>query len=341
MQYNEELLNKIHFIMERIVVFDGINEVLEHIVKNAVSLTRAEAGTLRIFDIETGKIVIKASFGLSKGFLSQAPLKIGEGIVGRVVKDGEPFISPNIHDVKHCVHKELARKEGINSILSMPLKTSHKTIGCITVYRKTKDRFTDAEFLLLNIFATQSTEAIEKLRLLEDLKRQASFDSLLNIYNRNFLLTRLEEELMRASRHELVFCAIFLDIDDFKMFNDAHGHLLGDKLLVDLTKIIKRKLRKNDIIGRYGGEELIIIAPETDKKGGKALVEKILKLVTNHKFASSYGNIKGISFSAGISSFPEDGKTSKELIEKADKAMYKAKKEGKNKVRIYGRTKEA
>lgn len=335
MKYNEDLLNKIHFIMERIVVFDGIDEVLDHIVKNAVALTRAEAGTLRTFDITTGKLGIKASFGLSKGFLSQTPLRIGEGIIGKVVKDGKPFMTSNLLDVTDCVHKKLAKKEGINSILSVPLKTSNKAIGCITVYRKAKEKFTNSELLLLNIFASQSTEAIEKLKLLEDLKRQASFDSLLDIYNRGFLLTRLEEEIKRASRHDLVFTAIFIDIDDFKKFNDTHGHLLGDKLLVDLTKLIKNKLRKNDIIGRYGGEEIVIIAPETDKKGGTTLIKKILKSVNHHSFTGSNGDIRKIGFCAGVSAYPEDGKTAKEIIGKADQAMYKAKKDGKNKVVVY------
>jgi len=336
MQYNEDLLNKIHFIMERIVVFDGIDEVLDHIVKSAVSVTRAEAGTLRSFDINSGTLVIKASFGLSKGFLSQAPLNIGEGIVGKVVRDGEPFMSSNIHKVKHCAYKDLAKNEGINSILSVPLKTSNKTIGCITVYRKTNEKFTDSELLLLNIFASQSTEAIEKLKLIEDLKRQASFDLLMDIYNRNFLLTRLDEEIKRASRHDLVFSAIFIDLDDFKKFNDTHGHLLGDKLLVDFTRLIKKSLRKNDIVGRYGGEELVIIAPQTDKEGGRILIEKILSSVNSYGFTGCNKKIKGISFSAGIAAYPEDGDNAKKIIGCADKAMYAAKKAGKNKIKVYG-----
>ncbi len=333
MQYsNDVLLDKIHFIMERIVVFDGINDVLDHIVRNAVALTRAESSTLRIFNVKTGKLHIKASHGASTGYLNQTPLKLGEGILGKVVLDGEAFITNDVSEERHCLYKELAKKEGINSIISVPLKTVATTIGCLTVYRTTKDKFTDSELLILNILASQSTEAIEKTKLLEDLKKQATYDLLTEIYNRNYIMKRLEEETKRATRHKLIYSIIFLDIDNFKNFNDEHGHLYGDKLLVDMVALINSNLRKNDIIGRYGGEEFIILAPETDKKGGLTLVKKILESVNDYSFTGKGGNVENVSFSAGVAAYPADGKTAEELISKSDEAMYTAKKNGKNRV---------
>ncbi len=335
MDYGENsLLNKIHFIMERIVVFDGIDDVLDHIVKNAVSLTRAESATLRIFNVKTGNLHIKASYGLSSGYLNQAPLKLGVGLLGKVVLEGKAYMTNDVSEERNCVYKELAKSEGINSIISVPLKTMSSTIGCLTVYRTTGDKFIDSELLILNILAAQSTEAIEKTKLLEDLKKQASFDLLTEIYNRNYIMKRLEEETQRSSRHKLLFSIIFLDIDDFKNFNDTHGHLYGDKLLVDMVNIIKKNLRKNDIVGRYGGEEFIILAPETDKKGGLALTQKILNSVNEYSFTGKETNVDNVSFSAGVASFPGDGKTVEELISKSDGAMYSAKEKGKNRVEL-------
>ncbi|MBI4826009.1 MAG: GGDEF domain-containing protein [Nitrospirae bacterium] len=332
--FKDDLLDKIYFIMERIVVFDGIDDVLNHIVRTSVSLTRSEAATIRTFDVTSGKLKINASHGLSRKYINQSSLNIGEGILGKVVQSGKPFMTKDIHTEKNCVYKELARDEGIHSILSIPLKTKNATIGCLTVYRKTKDKFTDEEMLLLNIFAAQSIEAIDKMSLVENLKRQASHDMLTDTFNRHFLYKRLDEEIMRASRHSLVFSVIFIDIDNFKKFNDEHGHLLGDKLLVDMIHLIKKGLRKNDIIGRFGGEEFVLIAPETDKNGAVSLITKALKQVNKHSFLGNKGDVKGISFSAGISSFPEDGKTSQEIIGNADEAMYLSKKSGKNAVKV-------
>ena len=333
---NNLLLSKIYYVMERVIVFEGIDDVLQHIIKTAVSLTRADASTIRLFNIKTGKLEIKTGWGLSNGFLKQPPLSLGEGIVGRVVLSGEPFMTTDVTKVNHCIYKELARMEGIKAILSVPLKTRETTIGCITVYRKREGAFTDTEILLLNILAAQSVEAIEKTHLIEDLQRQATFDYLTNTYNKGTIMKRFREEIARASRQNLTFSVVFIDIDDFKGFNDTHGHLMGDKLLADFADILKRLLRKSDIIGRYGGEEFIIITPGNDKKGGMFLAEKLQEAVGHHRFMGREGNVKGVSFSAGISSFQEDGNTPEELIEKADKAMYMAKKEGKKKINVWG-----
>ena len=330
-------LLKIYYLMERVVVFEDIDEVLQHIIKTAISLTRADASTIRLFNIKTGKLEIKTGWGLSNGFLKQPPLSLGEGIVGRVVLSGEPFMTTDVMKVKRCVHKELAQMEGIKALLSVPLKTRETTIGCITVYRKMEGAFTDTEALFLNILAAQSVEAIEKTHLIEDLQRQATFDYLTMIYNRGAIMRRFREEIARASRQNLILSVVFIDIDDFKGFNDTHGHLMGDKLLADFADILKRLLRKSDIIGRYGGEEFIIITPGNDKKGGKVLAEKLLETIHCKGFMGKEGDVVGLSFSAGISSFPEDGKSPEELIERADKAMYMAKKEGKKKINVWGR----
>ncbi|MBI5286930.1 MAG: GGDEF domain-containing protein [Deltaproteobacteria bacterium] len=332
----DNLLDKIYYVMERVIVFEGIDEVLQHIIKTAVSLARAEAATIRIFNLKTGKLEIKAGFGLSSGFLNQPPLSIGEGIVGRVILSGEPFMTTDVTKVEHCVYKELTQLEGIKALLAVPLKTRESTIGCITVYRKTEDAFTNTELLLLNIFAAQSVEAIEKTRLIGELKEQATFDYLTSVYNRGFIIKRLEEGLRQASRQNLVLSTIFIDIDDFKDFNDTHGHLMGDKLLVDFAAVLKTHLRKSDVIGRYGGEEFLVITPGNDRKGGRTLAEKLLDAVMHHRFMGREGDVVGISFSAGVATFPEDGRSPEELIEKADRTMYMAKKEGKKRVKVWG-----
>lgn len=334
----EDVLNKIHYMMERVIVFDGIDDVLDHVVKTALSLTRSDAATLRVFDISTGNLDIRAGHGLSGGFLNQPPLKLGEGIVGNVVLSGEMFMTTDVSSSPKCVNKELARLEGIKAMLSVPIKTRDSTLGCLTVYRKTEEAYTDTEVLLLSIFAAQSLEALEKTRYIEELKKQASFDYLTKVYNRSFLIKRLEEEIQRAERHNLKFTAIFADIDNFKGFNDSYGHLLGDKLLVDFASVLRQTLRKNDIVGRYGGEEFIVVTPETGKEGGLLLAQKLLEAVQNHKFMGTTGEILGITFSAGIATFPDDGKTLEEILEKADVAMYMAKKEGRNRIRAWSGT---
>ncbi len=333
---NEMLLERTHFLMERVIVFDSIEEVLKHIIDNAVRLVRADAATLRAFNIITGRLDIKASAGLSDRFLSQPSPSLGEGIPGTVVLSGEPFMTRDAAGEPCCTNKSLVRSEGITALVSVPIKTRDTTIGCLTTYRKGGEPFTEIDMLLLNLFAAQSVDAIEKTKLVDDLKRQATYDQLTGVYNRAYFLKRLDEEIQRASRHNLKFTTIFIDLDDFKRFNDTNGHLLGDKLLADFSAILRNHVRKNDIIGRYGGEEFLIISPENDRKGSYSMARKLLRITNSHSFMGRDGDVTGIGYSAGIAVYPDDGTTVEEMIGRADEAMYMAKKEGKNRVKIWG-----
>lgn len=327
----EDILDRIFFITERIVVFDGLEDVFEHIVKTAVSLTYAEAATIRVFNINTGRLEIIKGYGLSSGFLSQPAIRIGEGITGRVVLEGKPFLTEDVTKETQCVHKELAKLEGIKAVMSVPLKIRGNGIGCITVYRKTKESFTEHDLLLLSIFAAQASEVLEKTRLVEELRSQATLDSLTGVYNKGALLKELDLEMKLALRHVFETSIIFIDLDNFKDFNDTHGHLLGDKLLCDFVQILKHHCRRTDIMGRFGGEEFIVIAPHTDKNKALKFAEKLRLAASKHKFEGRTGDTH-ITFSAGVASFPADAIDVAELIKKADEAMYCSKKAGKNRV---------
>lgn len=316
--------------MERVVVFEKISDVLDHIVKTAVSLTQADAASMRLFNFNTGVLELKAGTGLSPAFMEQPSLMLGEGVVGKVVEKCKLYKSSNIREDPDCCNKDLKAQEGINAILSVPIKNKEKAIGSLSVYRRSQQAFTDGDVMLMSIFAAQAVEAIEKTNQLEQLKRQATFDSLTGIYNRRFLLNRIEEEIKRATRHVHQLSIIFIDIDDFKKFNDTHGHLLGDKFLKDFCLVIKEELRGNDFFGRIGGEEFIIVAPETDKQGAVTLAIKLLDRAGKSEFLGKEGIVAGVSFSAGVSSYPGDGQGSLELIKAADEAMYQVKMNGKN-----------
>lgn len=327
----EEILDRIFFIIEKIIVFEGLDDVFEHILRTSVMLTKAEAATIRIFDINTGKLKIVRGFGVSSGFLSQPPIRLGEGITGRVVLEGKPFSTDDVMKVPHCVHKELAKLEGIRAMMSVPLKTREGTIGCITVYRKKAESFAEHDLLLLSIFASEVVEAVEKTRLIEELKKQATFDLLTEVYNKNALIRDLDSKIKLALRHGYDASIIFVDIDNFKNFNDTHGHLLGDKLLCDFVRVLKLHCRKTDVIGRFGGEEFVIIAPHTDKNRALVLASKLREIICRQKFVGRDNNVN-ITISAGVSSIPEDGDDVTGILKKADDAMYRSKLEGKNRV---------
>jgi len=163
--------------------------------------------------------------------------------------------------------------------------------------------------------------------------RAAITDQLTGLYNHAYFYHFLETELKRAKRHGLSVALVMMDIDDFKMINDAMGHLAGDEILKSLGAIVSGNVREIDGTFRYGGEEFALILPFTDSKGALTSAERIRKVLAGHPFttASAKGH-RNITVSMGISDFPRDASTLEDLVRKADAALYRAKREGKDRI---------
>jgi diguanylate cyclase (GGDEF)-like protein len=186
-------------------------------------------------------------------------------------------------------------------------------------------------FTILYVGNSVIKETVKNLTLLH---KAANYDSLTGVCNRKKLVEILKKELYRAKRYNRPLSVLLLDIDDFKKINDTYGHNFGDNVLKDFAKIIRMSIRATDYIGRWGGEEFIVLLPETDKKNAVAVAEKIRTLTENY-FEEVYE--KKITVSIGLADFRNLNKENidyliSELIEMADRALYKAKKTGKNKV---------
>ena len=152
-------------------------------------------------------------------------------------------------------------------------------------------------------------------------------DGLTGIYNHRHFHEVLPREIERAKRYAQPFCLLMIDIDDFKKYNDTHGHLAGDKLLTNIANLLIPSIRSADIIFRYGGEEFVVILPQVGKQGGVSSAKRILKSIKQKL---------SVTVSIGVTSFPDDGASKNELINQADSAMYQAKKLGKDRVCVFG-----
>ncbi len=171
------------------------------------------------------------------------------------------------------------------------------------------------------------TKLIEKKNKLEKL---ATIDDLTNIYNRRYILEKLEVEMKRAKRYNHSLSIILIDIDDFKSINDNYGHLLGDYILIETSKIMKNHLRETDYLGRLGGEEFLIILPETKIENAFMCGERI-RLVIKDTELEGYNQM--LSISGGLVTYNYEDNL-KEFINKADKLLYTAKGNGKNIIEI-------
>ncbi|MGQ9817750.1 MAG: diguanylate cyclase [bacterium] len=166
-------------------------------------------------------------------------------------------------------------------------------------------------------------------------KHRIWLDPLTGIFNRRYFENQLSKELQRASRYEHPLAILFLDIDKFKKVNDEFGHQVGDEVLLELAQILERNLRSVDVIARYGGDEFIILLPETKKESAYKTANRILYAIQRYDFFKGNLQIKELGVSIGVASFPEDAGGTYELIKKADIALYKAKERGGNQIMVF------
>ncbi|MCF8009751.1 MAG: diguanylate cyclase [Clostridiales bacterium] len=161
-------------------------------------------------------------------------------------------------------------------------------------------------------------------------------DRLTGLYNHGYFIERLKSEVDNATRYNKQFSLLFLDIDNFKPYNDSNGHPAGDNVLRELAGILVSTTRESDIVSRYGGEEFTVLLPETNKDGAIHAAHKIQRNVEYHPFPfQEYQPSGNLTVSLGVATFPEDAGSAKELLNNSDQALYKAKKNSKNKYIVY------
>jgi len=176
----------------------------------------------------------------------------------------------------------------------------------------------------------QISGALANIRLKNQLRNQAARDPLTNLYNRRFMLESFEQSLNRAERHERNLAVLMIDLDLFKQFNDRFGHEAGDMILKEVAKQFKENLRLEDIACRYGGEEFCIVCPDTGLREAFVLAEKLRDCISKQTLSFKSIELEPVTMSVGIAIFPNHAVTSEELMAQADKALYVAKRKGRN-----------
>ena len=231
-----------------------------------------------------------------------------------------------------------SEKEKENNILSsfyaLPLNIKDRNLGLLAISHSRENAFCPEEKRIISLIADSSSGAIDNAALHKKIKDLSVTDGLTGLYCYRFFQEELNQELMRAQRYQEPLALVIMDIDGFKNVNDSYGHLAGDNILKGIAKILKGICREVDIVCRYGGEEFVIVLPETDKEGAFYLAERVRKTIKNYEFTSSDDRPIKLTVSCGVASYPDSAKKKEELIKKADDALYRAKNEGKNKTSL-------
>lgn len=247
-----------------------------------------------------------------------------------LLTDVEKEKSAYIENIENYLENNL--EELVKSAMFVPIIVKDDILGVISVKSFKKNAYKLSDITTLKILSTYLGIAVVNSRLYKEVEYAASFDILTNIYNRRELFRRSFEVVKRAES----VCVIMTDVDNFKMINDKFGHQIGDKVLQEIARKIKSSLRSKDILGRYGGEEFMVILQNKDTESCRIIAERIREAVANMEIKVKEDLIIKTTISIGISNVLAITNPLKQIISYADKALYHAKNTGKNKVVIYG-----
>lgn len=317
------------------------------IVRFAIEAVEASGGSLVVYDDKrnilkyqntfiydsNNKIVLDTSIFECYSDLLDIEIKIGEGIVGDAFLKGVPILVQNISESIYPV-PQLAKvmKLDVNSAITVPLRVNNDILAVLEIVKtKDKDPLNKNDLETIMIIANFASATMENAKLF----LWAIHDSLTGLYNNHYFYKELEDEIEKSKRYGRVFSLVMFDIDDFKQINDRYGHIAGDRALMHLSDCIKRTIRKDvDIAARYGGDEFVIVFPNTSAENALKVCQRLLNLVRSEKVIFGEKEFY-ITLSMGISEFPRDGEESYFLFNHADEALYESKRLGKNRITIY------
>lgn len=277
-----------------------------------------------------GVISLKGIERLSIGFLDE------EEIISLTLKSRSPQLVQETSKDSRC-SPGLVKLLKLEQMMLQALYAHGKTLGLTIAgnYQK-KRNLTDGELNRFGVIVNQAGIALENAQFYEKIHELTVHDELTGLYNYRYFYPKLREEMRLASRYRQPLSLAIVDIDNFKHYNDTNGHLAGDTVLRQIAQILTNRLRKTDIVVRYGGEEFALILPVTNREGAKKILEDLRKEIENYLFQFRESQPSGkLTISAGISTYPYDAREARELVEAADKGLYQAKNRGKNQVCVY------
>ncbi len=307
-------------------IYQAIHEAVNRIMP-------ADTFVLTLADYQKG--LIKPVYVFDNGQRYQEkPIPITSGLSGYVIAAGKSvrIQDLNAFEKAHAgqTHHFGASKR-VRSILAVPLYEKGRVTGVLSAQSYLPYAYSDEDEQLLEMLANQAAIALENARLFARMREMAIRDSLTGAFNRHYLFRRAAYELARAQRYQRPLGFIMLDVDHFKRINDTYGHGVGDQALRVIAATCRSALRKSDILGRYGGEEFVILLPETTIETTRHVANRLRALIDAQSIVSDAGQLS-VTISVGITAYLPTDETLETIFRRADQALYKAKNGGRNRV---------
>lgn len=314
-----------------------LEEVLTLVVESSREIISSDLALLTLYDQEGKTYSIKAVKGegreewVGKSFTR-------ESLIGRAVEEHKRvmvFDGLREREKGFPIIGEDVRVQGMDSCLCAPFLAKGEVLGALALFSERRGFFSPYDAKIIGALANQASVSILNARMYRRMEEMATTDGLTGLINHRTFQELLGEEMKRVGRHPAPVSLLLSDIDFFKKINDRYGHPVGDMVLKRVAVILRKSIREIDGASRYGGEEFAVVLTHTDKKGALKMAERIRKAVGEESFTTAGGEDFTVTLSVGVASSPEDARGKQELIDKADAALYLAKRRGRNRVETY------
>jgi diguanylate cyclase (GGDEF)-like protein len=338
LRHQIERLSLFHEIGKALASTLDLQKILQTVMEKISDLLQPDTWSLLMLDDATQELHFEIAIGAGADKLKDVKLKVGEGIAGWVAQTGEPVLVEDVkRDARFTARIDEVTQTDTRSVVCVPIKGKEKVLGVIELVNCLgRESFRAEDIPILKSLADYAAIALENARYVQRIHELTITDDCTALYNARHLNFVLDAEIYRSTRYGYEFSVIFLDLDHFKQVNDTHGHLVGSKLLWMIGDLIKGHLRLIDYAFRYGGDEFVVLLPQTPKQNSLMVVRRLKDLLNSKVFFGDEGlNIK-VTASFGLASFPADGRTRRELLRMADEAMYLVKNTTRNSIAVAG-----
>jgi diguanylate cyclase (GGDEF)-like protein len=311
-----------------------LDQVLRTIMEKIDEFLRPDNWSLLLLDEAKQELYFELAVGNASQALKDVRVKIGQGIAGWVAQHGEAVVVPDTaKDTRFFGKVDEKTKMETKSIVAVPVRFRDTCLGVIELINCVgPNGFDPRDLKLLEALTDFAAIALENARHVKRIHELTITDDCTALYNARHMSFILETEIYRSQRYNYEFSLVFIDLDHFKQVNDTHGHLVGSRLLAEIGSSLKAHCRLIDFAFRYGGDEFVILLPQTSKENALNVARRLHKLIRNTTWLSPAGLQVRVTPSIGVASYPVDSKTKEGLLHLADEAMYLVKNTSRDSV---------
>src|SRR5271155_4251677 len=304
-----------------------LDQVLRTIMEKINEVLRPDTWSLLLMDVDKNELYFQIATGKGAEALKDVRIKLGQGLAGWVAQTGEVVVVPDTSkDSRFFAKVDERTKMETRSIVAVPVRFREQCLGVIELINCFGENgFSARDLALLEALADYAAIAIENARHVQRIHELTITDDCTTLYNARHLNFMLDTEIYRSNRYAFEFSLLFIDLDHFKAVNDTHGHLIGSRLLGEVGEMIKNNCRQNDMAFRYGGDEFVVLLPQTSKENAIRVAHRLHKRIRDTIWLQTAGLEVKITASVGVASYPGDSKTKADLLHLADEAMYNVK----------------